>query len=321
MKKTKLMFGGALLALTMFFACERNISTRDKTVDEVQTSVSLSSQSIAAINCSNYTVDASIMYKDGSTYVIWQVTNPNPSNTSQDLSHWDWFLPECISFDKVLGGYYTTSYSADFSTWTSFTPTNQVDPSQSCSTANVVKFNTGTSGAASTWYAVKLQGTAYSLADGVNQGIFKAGTTCCTKDIEGVVCTTTSWCAYSQGYFFAKPNVTWCQPVTFGAWSATITQGKALWPAKSNVMRKAFFQASALQLSMMCINGGNAIPESILADYNYLAGAVSASSYAKVSAGTIPNGYSSMLIAAAAGRVGSWIANGNHCMGEDQPAQ
>jgi len=126
-------------------------------------------------------------------------------------------------------------------------------------------------------------------------------------------CTpTNSWCAFSQGYWFSNQNSSWCQNAQFGNLEVTKPQGVALWPAQTNWVKKAFFQASALQLSMNCINGGNPIPGSIVGDYNRLETFLSLLSYSNLQNGTFPGGTDTSGVKAAAGNIGTWICN-NHC--------
>lgn len=315
--KTKFFLAlGVICAALGFYACQKSVDNSGATIDEVQ---SAKPPIPATVNCSNFSFDATISYANGKTTVIWSVTNTNPGNgsngTSQNMSHWDWTLPTCIEFSKLLNAYYTSTWSPDFTNWTSFTPTNVVDPSQSCNTANVVKFNFGTSGSSTSYYAIVLDGTNYSLSNDANAITIKAGNACCTKNIEGVVCgEQIPVCALSQGYFFSKPGVIWCGDgsVEFGSYSVTQAQGTALWPAESNVMKKAFFQASTLQLNQ-CM--GNLLSPDLQDEYDYLADVLAHSSLAEISAGTIPAGYNSADIAAASGTIGTWIGE-HHCQGD-----
>jgi hypothetical protein len=121
-----------------------------------------------------------------------------------------------------------------------------------------------------------------------------------------------TWCAYSQGYWFNKIGVTWCQNVKFGALEVTRDQGIALWPAQTNWVKKAFFQASALQLSMNCINGSNPIPPSIAGAYDSLNTFLSKLTYPDLQNGTSPAGTDSTAIKLVSGNVGKWICQ-NHC--------
>ena len=127
-----------------------------------------------------------------------------------------------------------------------------------------------------------------------------------------------TWCAYSQGYWFTKKDVAWCQNVKFGALEVTRAEGVALWPPQNNWIKKAFFQASALQLSMNCVNGGNAIPASISSDYNSLGTFLSTLTYTDIQTGTAPPGADSTAIKVLIGNVGKWICQ-NHCTSASDP--
>jgi hypothetical protein len=312
--KTKFFFAlGVMTAALGFYACQKNA---DASVEE--TLSKKPSTPVETANCANYSFDATISYANGKTTVIWSVTNTNPGNgsngTSKDLSHWDWVLPNCIEFSKVLNAYYTSTWSPDFAYWASFTPTNVVDPSQSCNTGNVIKFNFGTSGGNTSYYAVVLDGTNYSLSSDANGVVIKAGNACCTKNIEGVVCgEQIPVCAWSQGYFFSKPGVIWCDEVVkFGSYEVSQVTGTSWWPAQSNVMKKAFFQAATLQLNQ-CMD--NLLSPDLEDEYEFLSEVLAASSPAGITAGTIPNGYNSADIETAAGTIGTWIAE-HHCEGD-----
>jgi hypothetical protein len=122
----------------------------------------------------------------------------------------------------------------------------------------------------------------------------------------------TPWCAYSQGYWFNNPDVSWCQNVKFGTLEINKQDGVALWPAQNNWVRKALFQASALQLSMSCANNGNSIPDSIAPDYNKLNTFLSTLSYTDIQNGIVPSGTDSTLIKTVTGNIGKWICH-NHC--------
>ena len=127
-------------------------------------------------------------------------------------------------------------------------------------------------------------------------------------------CTIPTVCAYSQGYFFSNPNpnATWCQNVKFGSFEITEQQGDALWPPQNNWVKRALFQASALQLTMKCIHGGNPIPASIASDYNRLETFLSTLNYADIQNGTFPLTTDTTGVRASTGNVGRWICN-NHC--------
>ena len=129
-----------------------------------------------------------------------------------------------------------------------------------------------------------------------------------------------TWCAYSQGYWFSNPNpaASWCQNVKFGTLEISEQQGDSLWPAQSNWVRRALFQASALQIGKNCVNNGNPIPASIASEYNRLETFLSTLTYANIQNGTFPLTTDTTGVRAAAGNIGRWICN-NHCTTNPDP--
>ena len=125
---------------------------------------------------------------------------------------------------------------------------------------------------------------------------------------------TISWCAYSQGYWFSNPNpnMTWCQNVKFGTLEVNKQDGNALWPPQNNLVRRAFFQASAIQLSLNCVNSGNPIPTSVASDYNRVETFLSTLTYADLQNGTFPATTDTTGVRTATGNIGRWICS-NHC--------
>jgi len=129
---------------------------------------------------------------------------------------------------------------------------------------------------------------------------------------------TISWCAYSQGYWFKNPNHSWCQNVKFGNLEVNEQQGDSLWPPQNNLVKRALFQSSALQLSMNCVNNGNPIPTSIVSDYNRVETFLSTLTYTDIQNGTFPATTDTTGVRAAAGNIGRWICN-NHCTAQPDP--
>jgi hypothetical protein len=123
---------------------------------------------------------------------------------------------------------------------------------------------------------------------------------------------TLPWCAYSQGYWFNNPPIIWCQTVKFGNLEISKQDGDSLWPAQTNWLKRALFQASALQLSMNCVNGGNPIPNTIATDYNRLGTFLSTLTYSDIQNGTVPSGADTSGVRTSAGNIGRWICQ-NHC--------
>ena len=130
---------------------------------------------------------------------------------------------------------------------------------------------------------------------------------------------TVSWCAYSQGYWFSNPNLlSWCQNVKFGTLEVNKQDGTALWPPQNNLVKRAFFQASAIQLSLNCVNSGNPIPTSIASDYSRIESFLSTLTYDNLQNGTFPASTDTTGVRAATGNIGRWICN-NHCTSNPDP--
>ena len=118
---------------------------------------------------------------------IWSVQNSNPGNgyngTIQDLSHWGMQFGACVALSSIVGA----SYSADRTTWTSFTPVYQVDPSLGCLTTPVLKFDFGTTGGSKSYYKLVVN---QNYVVGPAPGYYKSGkvTGCCTFNFSGISC-------------------------------------------------------------------------------------------------------------------------------------
>lgn len=118
---------------------------------------------------------------------IWSVQNPNPGNggggTVQNLSHWGMQFGSCFAWSYVV----SAAYSADNITWTSFTPLYQIDPSQTCMTDPVLKFDYGTTGNAKSYYKLVI---SHDLPVGWVPGYYKSGvnTGCCIFNFMGIAC-------------------------------------------------------------------------------------------------------------------------------------
>lgn len=131
-----------------------------------------------------------------------------------------------------------------------------------------------------------------------------------------------TWCAMSQGYWFASGKHDWCldsdddgeeADVVFGSLIVQQSEGVALWAQTGTptVAQKAFFQAAALQLSMHCTNDGDEIPESIRTEYQTLYDFLATLSTAADLANDVPADKKA-AIEAATGAIGDWISE-NHC--------
>ena len=130
-----------------------------------------------------YRVTTAVTYNSplpGQSTFTWTVVNTNPGNgknngTYKDLGHLDQVYGSCVDATKRLSG---GSYGKD--------------PSQSCLTGDVLKFDTGTNGTMPTVYTAVFNSVNYVPV--LVNASFKAGNGCCSGQIYGVGC-----CAVTGG--------------------------------------------------------------------------------------------------------------------------
>jgi hypothetical protein len=135
----------------------------------------------------NVVLESRTLLPDNNWEWVWSVQNPNPGNgnngTAQDLSHWGMAVGACFDPSSLV----EAGYSYNNITWASFNPTIQVDPSQSCMTTPVIKFDAGTTGTAKTYYRLVV---SQFYPFGTASGYYKSGprTGCCTFTFFGIGC-------------------------------------------------------------------------------------------------------------------------------------
>jgi hypothetical protein len=162
----------------------------------------------------------SVTLVNGKYEWIWSVRNSNPGNgyngTVQDLSHWNITIGNCATFSSIVSG----ATSTNGTSWTSFTPSFQPDPSikNTCPTGNVIKFNLGTTGSAKSYY--KLVTTQNLPVDMQAVAYYKSG----TKTGCGTVCFPGFGCQYSVSA--THTNVS-CNGGNNGSINLTVTGGKS----------------------------------------------------------------------------------------------
>jgi hypothetical protein len=143
------------------------------------------------------TLESTVDNGNGTYTWTWSVKNPNPGNgnggTVQNLSHWSMKLNNCGGTSgATLGDVTAAAYSANGTSWTSFTPTQQVDPSMmntcNINTGNVLKFDFGTTGNAKSYYRVTLSRDFDVNMEG--EAFYKSGTKtkCGTICFPGIGC-------------------------------------------------------------------------------------------------------------------------------------
>ncbi|MBP6687191.1 MAG: hypothetical protein KA160_04965 [Lacibacter sp.] len=325
----KILFFSAI-AVSFLFGCEKNSELSNELKNEAvplaapsaTLTTTLPSPSDPACAGPFKIVLESISNNGNGTYTwAWSVQNPNPGNgsngTVQDLSHWNITLGTCITFDNIVNG----ATSTNGTDWIAFNPTFAPDPSlpnTGCNiTADVVKFNVGTSGSAKTYYRLTINEDV--LVDPAATAYYKAGQSCGSFCFPGFACKPEGpleGCSFSQGYWFAKPNLVWpdvngadAGNVTIGGHFYTQAEGKAIWNT-SNAggiadTKKAFLQVAAIKLSADNVLVTATVWADVLIVENWL------STLPKLTPANLKN-WKNKDVAAAAGRIGDWITL-NHC--------
>lgn len=258
----KLMQWGMAVAVSAgFFACEKSAEKLEDKLSVQDLSVVLPpSEAITSLCPTPYVITLESITQVGSNYEwVWSVYNPNPGNgsngTVQNLSHWDINLGQCATMDDVVGA----AYSADGVNWTTFEPTYEEDQSilNNCSllTGPVLKFDFGTSGGDKSYYKLIVSKSLGIDMDGV--AFYKSGnvTRCGILCFPGLGCPdeVVEGCSFSQGYWFAKPNLVWPGNLTLGGHTYTQAEGVAIWNSSNSggigTAKKVFLQAAAIKLS------------------------------------------------------------------------
>ena len=124
-------------------------------------------------DCGTYTTQLISTQSAGlNTEWIWTVTNPNPGNglncTIQNLSHWNLILPSCVTNENIV----SAAYSLDGNSWISLPAQIATDPSSTCYSGLVLKFDYGTTGSAPTYYKLVTTG---GVVPGPIAAVFKSG--------------------------------------------------------------------------------------------------------------------------------------------------
>ena len=193
MKNTPKFWYVAILLMTTL-SCTKNadLSLKDSftqlnegtavTVDRVQPNISSIGNPYAIL------LESVTNNGDNTWTWVWSVQNPNPGNgnngTAQGLSHWGFGFGTCVtSSDLVSAG-----YSRDGNTWTDFNPGIAVDPSQSCFTRPVLKFEFETNGNQKSWYRLVVNKDL--PVNNSATGYYKSGsrTGCGTFSFAGIGC-------------------------------------------------------------------------------------------------------------------------------------
>jgi hypothetical protein len=217
-----------------------------------------------------------------------------------------------VTFADVVSG----ATSSDGATWQSFTPTWGPDPSflHTCNitTGNVLKFDLGTSDSAKSYYRLTINRDVE--IDTEVLAYYKSGknTPCGTFNFPAFGCerlVVDEGCSLSQGYWFAKPDLTWPGAVVIGGKSYTRLEGLAIWNSSNKGgiahAKQGFLQVAAIKLSGSTVLPAATVWADVTIVENWLA------TLPKLTPANVKN-YSNPDVAAAAGRIGTWI-NAHHC--------
>jgi hypothetical protein len=124
-----------------------------------------------------------------------------------------------------------------------------------------------------------------------------------------------TFCSFSQGYWFAKPNVSWGDGVDLGGHTYTRENGLDIWNIKgrnnSHEAKQAFTQYSAIMLSAQ--EQGltqDDMPAELVAALKYIEGYFDGEE--KLTAANIASFPKDQDLRRAAGFIGNWI-DANHC--------
>jgi len=252
---------------------------------------------------------------DGTWTYTWSMQN---NTGSQNLSHWDMDLGACITIDDVVSAAEGTSLNSMTAVdvlWASDPSLYNLSLSSSCNiTDSVFKFNLGTpDDMTKVYYSITL---TKNVGTADVTGYYKSGKTtgCGSFIFTGLGCEIIEQeqgYSYSQGYWFAKPQVIWPGngTITLGGKVYTQAEAKSIWTASNKKgladSKAAFTQAAAIKLSA-ALNLVNPLA-SVWADVaiidNYLA------TLNKLSPTYLPTGNAEA--AAAASRISAWIT-ANH---------
>jgi len=178
-----------ILSMALFISCQRDAQEQlvtPKSPDETTAGDELTSRGRAVCNTDVY--DVLLESKtpvNGNWEWVWSFQNTNPGNgtngTAQDLSHWGIPFGACFPTSSIVGA----AYSSDGINWTSFTPIIHVDPSVSCLTTPVLKFDFGTVGSIKSYYRLTL---SQDFPPAWSPAYAKSGSNCCIFNFDGIGC-------------------------------------------------------------------------------------------------------------------------------------
>lgn len=270
----------AMLAF-VFFACQKDAKSPDLTSNAGKGTTAdcggtytpylsnsgstgqLSAYALLAAACYQ-TTNPNFEYSPGSTNFEWKIQFPKGS---QDVSHFNIILPDCVLWTDVEAAYAVTkdAYGNDVVNCIPVGQTYVSDPSQICFDGVLsFKFDFGSKSDVVTYGIVLksgLGGKYVESSTATTHWYVKSGSKsgCCDGWVAGPACPDgedANYCNLSQGYWFAKPQTVWCESVALGSKTYTQDDGKAIWNTSNKwgvtATKRAFTQYSAIYLDQQC---------------------------------------------------------------------
>jgi hypothetical protein len=155
MKTTVVRLLGVCLSLFTIVSCQKDL--KDISPSATNDAEQLTAKNEAPVSASSTPPYVITLMKanvpNGNNTFIWEwkFVNTNPGNgtngTAQGLSHWSIVPATCVLPNTLV----SAAYSANGTSWTTFTPSISPDPS-SCFNTPVIKFDFGTNGNAPSYY-------------------------------------------------------------------------------------------------------------------------------------------------------------------------
>ncbi|RYZ26924.1 MAG: hypothetical protein EOO10_14205 [Chitinophagaceae bacterium] len=324
MKVFNLSWLGVLALFTFgFFACQKE-SSLNKELSEKTTALAPGAAAKASPKSMSSFGDYSIavtMSPDGKT---WTYNITRAKQNAKNLSHLIINLNNCGEESATFANIVSATVNgapADLK------PTEGggtgCDPQET--TNNFVKINFSE---ANSWLLVITFDRGYNAEESA-LGWVKAGTSCNTGTIKAPGCPLTSYCSFSQGYFFANGALNngassyWTSGLTIGGTTYTQAQGMNFWSIDKgkggDQTMNAFFQLGAVRLSS---NEGSVGDDAAIIEAYFTGMDLNN----KIATGNNPNGstyqYFNLPVTnnnitkeaaiAAGSRIGEYIA-ANHC--------
>ncbi len=151
-------------------------------------------------------IDAGVA--NSSNYVwTWKMSNLNPANTSQAISHWNITFNDCAIKAGIMSKVVKVQWSYNGSSWTNLNcPSYQGDKSMTCEHDDIVfKFDAGMNNGGYVIYYRLILSVDYEV-DYSSVSYWKAGKACGEMTFAGIGCPKTATCISD----IALSKMSWC---------------------------------------------------------------------------------------------------------------